>query len=378
MKIILATFGSRGDVQPMLALSMALQSAGHDVLLAGPPEKVGWAEHLGCPYKPFGRDVTSFIDSMKDAHSIKPAIDFIKYVREETVSQFQNLPGIIKGADLVIGASLMFGLSSVAEHMGIKYRYVAFTPQLLKSGYHPPFVLKHQGFPRWYNRSAWRLTTFLDKFNLTGLINRARKKIGLNPMEDVWSEIMGSAVIVASDEVVAKVPQDVKIDFVQTGYLHLEQPDKDDPELETFLSKGPPPIYSGFGSMPKKDQAANIPMMVTAAREAGQRIVIAKFWDEPSEFPQSDDVFFIKKYPHLKLFPRMAAVIHHGGAGTTATSAVSGVPQIIVPHILDQYFWGHQVCISNLGPKPIWRSKLNAFLTILLKNQRNKRRIRLR
>jgi len=171
---------------------------------------------------------------------------------------------------------------------------------------------------------------------------------------------MGSSVIVASDEVVAKVPPDVNIDFIQTGYLHLEQPDEDDPELEAFLSKGPPPIYSGFGSMPKKDQAANIPMIVTAAREAGQRIVIAKFWDEPSEFSQSDDVFFIKKYPHLKLFPRMAAVIHHGGAGTTATSAVSGVPQIIVPHILDQYFWGHQVYISNLGPKPIWRSKLNA------------------
>jgi len=87
-------------------------------------------------------------------------------------------------------------------------------------------------------------------------------------------------------------------------------------------------------------------------------VVIAKFWDEPSEFFDAEDVFFIKRYPHLKLFPHMTAVIHHGGAGTTASSAVSGVPQIIVPHALDQFYWGNQVFRSNLGPRPIWRSGL--------------------
>jgi UDP:flavonoid glycosyltransferase YjiC (YdhE family) len=88
--------------------------------------------------------------------------------------------------------------------------------------------------------------------------------------------------------------------------------------------------------------------------------VIGKFWDEPSEFSNSQDIFFIQKYPHLKLFPKMAAVIHHGGAGTTATTAVSGVPQIIVPHLLDQYYWGNQIYQSGLGPRPIWRSELTS------------------
>jgi len=112
--------------------------------------------------------------------------------------------------------------------------------------------------------------------------------------------------------------------------------------------------------MPMRDQIRNTAVIVEAARLSGQRAVIGKFWDEPSDFSNSADIFFIKKYPHLKLFPKMAAVIHHGGAGTTATTAVSGVPQIIVPHLLDQYYWGNQVYQSQLGPKPIWRSELTS------------------
>ena len=112
--------------------------------------------------------------------------------------------------------------------------------------------------------------------------------------------------------------------------------------------------------MPRRDQIRNTAVIVEAARLSGQRVVISKFWDEPADFSNSDDIFFIRKYPHLKLFPKMAAVIHHGGAGTTATTAISGVPQIIVPHLLDQYYWGNQVYQSQLGPRPIWRSQLTS------------------
>jgi UDP:flavonoid glycosyltransferase YjiC (YdhE family) len=358
MKIVLATFGSLGDVQPMLALSLSLKSAGHDVLLAAPPEKAKWVEQQGCPFHPLGDDVTAFIDDMKDAHSFHSAVRFVRYVRKELISQFDIFPKIIAGADLVIGASLVFALSSVAESTGIEYRFIAFTPQLLPSGKHPFMAFKHHWLPKWYNRMTWQIARILDRVNLTLLINKKRKQLGLKPVDDAWFHILGKHVIVASDKAIAKVPQDVEPAFTQTGYMHLDQPNQHLPELEAFLSAGPPPVYAGFGSMPKKDQANNVPIVVNAARSAGQRVVIGKFWDEPSEFSNSDDVFFIKRYPHLKLFPRMAAVIHHGGAGTTAASAISGVPQIIVPHILDQYYWGHQVYQSHLGPKPIWRSKL--------------------
>jgi UDP:flavonoid glycosyltransferase YjiC (YdhE family) len=142
--------------------------------------------------------------------------------------------------------------------------------------------------------------------------------------------------------------------------MHLAQPSVDFPELEAFLASGSPPLYAGFGSMPKHDQARNASLIVEAARSLGQRVIIANFWDPPSDIPNSDDIFFIRHHPHLDLFPRTAAVIHHGGAGTTATSAVSGAPQIIVPHALDQYYWGHQIHKSGLGPKPIPRDHLTS------------------
>ncbi|MDY6792060.1 MAG: glycosyltransferase [Thermodesulfobacteriota bacterium] len=358
MKIVLATFGSRGDVQPMMALSLALKAAGHDILLAGPPEKARWAKQAGCPFYPLGGDVTAFIDGMENAHSFRSGICFIHYVRKELISQFEIFNKIITGADLAVGASLVFGLSTVAELMGIEYRYIAFTPQLLPSGCYPFPAFKHHGFPKWYNRMTWETAKVLDKFNLTRLINMRRKEFGLKPVQDAWQHILSRKVIVASDRVIGQVPEDVDVAFTQTGYLHLNQPDQHLPKLEAFLKDGPAPVFAGFGSMPKQDQTRLVPMIVQAVRSIGQRVVIGKFWDEPSEFSSSNDVFFIRRYPHLKLFPRMAAVIHHGGAGTTATSAISGVPQIIVPHILDQYYWGHQIYQSYLGPKPIWRSRL--------------------
>ena len=131
MRIVLATSGSRGDAQPMIALSLGFKDTGHDVLLIGPPEKKQWALQLGCPYKGLGRDVTAFLDTIKNPISIPTAISFVKYVRQEIHNQFKVLPKLVEGADIVIGSSLMFGLSSLAEFLNIRYRYVAFTPSIV-------------------------------------------------------------------------------------------------------------------------------------------------------------------------------------------------------------------------------------------------------
>jgi UDP:flavonoid glycosyltransferase YjiC (YdhE family) len=361
MKIVLTTYGSRGDVQPMLALSLALQAKGHDVLLAAPPEKAGWAIALGCPFHPLGSDVTAFIDEMQNAHSLRPSACFVSFLRKELNSQFDLLPKIIAGADLVIGSSLTFALSTLTEFQGIEYRYIAFAPQMLPSGYHPFPAFQHQRLPKWVNRMTWRIAGLLDRFNFTRLINNHRRQLGLRPVRDAWRSILGRHVIVASDSAISKLPPDIDEPVAtQTGYMHLNQADEHLPELDQFLAAGPPPIYAGFGSMPIRDQIRNVSIIVEAARLSGQRMVIGKFWEEPSEFSNAKDVFFIKRYPHLKLFPNMAGVIHHGGAGTTATTAISGVPQIIVPHLLDQYYWGYQVYRSKLGPHPIWRSELTS------------------
>ncbi len=359
MKILLATCGSRGDVQPMMALCLALQSAGHESVLLGPPEKALWAERMGCPYLKFGRDVTRFINTMKNATSFKSNLAFVSFVRQEVKSQFTELPAMIENADLIIGSSLVFALSSIAEALDIPYRYVAFTPQLFMSKEHPFLTIKTQTLPKWCNLLTWKITAFLDRFNLTFLINRYRKKMGLKPVKNAWEHIIGEQPIVACDSEIAAVPEDVGPAYTQTGYLHLDIPHVPHKELERFLLKGEKPVYAGFGSMPPIDQNAVIPILISSARNVKKRIIINKFWESPSQYESEEDVFFLNNYPHLHLFSHTSAVIHHGGAGTTAAAAIAGVPQIIVPHILDQYFHGNQIYQSKLGPKPIWRSMLS-------------------
>jgi UDP:flavonoid glycosyltransferase YjiC (YdhE family) len=344
----------------MLALALGFQTAGHEALLTGPPEKAAWAAELGCPYQPAGNDVTALIDTMDAAHTARSALIFTQYVRREVAVQFDQLPGMVQGADMIVAASLSFGLASMAEALQIPYRYITFAPQLIPSGYHPFPAFRHQRLPRWCNRAGWRLAETMDRFNLTRLVNQYRRKMGLLPITDLLAHIMGPRVIVASDAAVAAVPPDVKPEFIQTGYMHLNQPERQLPELEDYLAAGPTPIYVGFGSMPPRDQARQVPLIVNAARCAGRRVVISRFWQTPSAEAYGDDVFFIEKYPHRQLFPKMAAIVHHGGAGTTATAAISGVPQVVVPHILDQYYWGERIRRSGLGPPPVWRSKLTA------------------
>jgi UDP:flavonoid glycosyltransferase YjiC (YdhE family) len=368
MKIILATCGSRGDVQPMLTLCLALKDAGHDPLLIGPPEKAMWAGELGCPYFGFGRDVTAFINTFDNVVNLSAGFSFISFVRQELNAQFKILPAVIKNADLVIGSSLMFALSSISQAANIRYRYIVFSPQLFPSCHHPFPIFKTQTLPKWLNKLSWTTARIVDRVNITCLLNRHRKNIGLEPIDDALDHILGENPIAACDKEILSIPEDVQKTVTQTGFLHpvLARPDR--PDLDAFLESGSRPVYAGFGSMPPKDQKKNIPLLIGAARQAGVRIIILKFWEDSqiTDFPE--DVFFINAYPHLELFPKMAAVIHHGGAGTTAAAAVSGVPQIIVPHILDQYFHGQQIYQSHLGPMPIWRSRLTQKrLTLALK-----------
>jgi UDP:flavonoid glycosyltransferase YjiC (YdhE family) len=146
--------------------------------------------------------------------------------------------------------------------------------------------------------------------------------------------------------------------YTQTGYFHLEQQGEIGAEVEAFLSDDPPPLYFGFGSMPRQDQSALRPLFLESARSAGQRVVISQLREDPARLSGPVDFCFANNLPHHLLFHRLAAIIHHGGAGTTATAARAGVPQIIVPHILDQFYWGDRIHALGLGPEPIWRPKL--------------------
>ncbi|MEE4362336.1 MAG: nucleotide disphospho-sugar-binding domain-containing protein [Desulfotignum sp.] len=357
-KIILATCGSRGDVQPMIAITLALQSAGHKVQLVGPPENAAWARGLGCPYLGAGGDVSAFINTIDQPVSFYSGLSFVRFVMQELAWQLKYLPQIIASADLAIGASLMFGLSSTAEAQGIPYRYIAFTPQVLPSKHHPFLPIQTQTLPPLVNRLSWTMADILDRCSLTLLINRYRKQQGIAPVSSAWDHILGHHVIVAGDREIAAVPPDVQKTVMQTGYPHLDLPELPHPDLERFLESGEKPVYAGFGSMPPKGQEKTIPLLVEAAKVAGRRIIIRDPGKTPGKTTADKAVFFIGNYSHRALFHRMAAVIHHGGAGTTAAAAAAGVPQVIVPHILDQHYHGRRIFLSGLGPAPIPLSQL--------------------
>ena len=358
MNILVATCGSRGDVQPMLALALALKTHGHRVVLAAPPENAAFAENHGCPFRPLGTDFMAHVRRLSDVHTLRPAMAFLRLIRHEIANQFAQLPPLTAGADLVLGAALVFALPSVAETLGVPYRFIATCPQLLHSSAHPAVGVQRQGLPKPLNRASWLLSDLFGRLALLSGINRERAALGLRPARGgPTAHLLGENVVVASDPVLGAVPDDADTPWVQTGYVHMEQKGGIGDRVAAFLDAGPPPIYVGFGSMPERDLMRLVPMVLDAAGSRGLRVV---FPMEPHAAPGLDGRNFCCAggIPHARLFSRVAAVVHHGGAGTTATAARAGVPQVVVPHILDQYYWADQVHRLGIGPPPVWRSRL--------------------
>ncbi|QKV80446.1 glycosyltransferase [Amycolatopsis sp. Hca4] len=147
-----------------------------------------------------------------------------------------------------------------------------------------------------------------------------------------------------------------------TGYWFLpEDPAWTPPaELVAFLDSGEAPVCIGFGSMASADPAATARTVTEAIRRAGVRAVLLTGWSGMSDIAASDDVLVIDQVPHSWLFPRCAAVVHHGGAGTTAAALRAGVPAVVVPHGVDQPFWAKRVAELGVGPRPLPRSRLSA------------------
>jgi len=347
----------------MLALAERLIERGHQAVVCAPPDLGGLVEGRGLEFRPLGTDTHRFLGENAEAFlrgaaaSLQLAKRRFPRIVEE---QFDALPRATAGADMIIGAGPQFAGPSVAEARGVPYRSVHYCPAVLRSADTPPPILPNQSLPHWVNRLAWRGFLHFQSRLLRDDLNRHRAALGLGPVPDTYRYLITERPLLAADAALAPAPDDAPVPVEQVGYLLPRDETPLPPKLESFLEAGPPPVYLGFGSMMDSDPARTTRLLLDAVERAGCRAILARGWAGLGDGPLPDLVFGAGALPHASLFPRVAAVVHHGGAGTTTTAARSGVPQIVVPHLLDQHYWGHRTHLLGVSPPPLPRLKLSA------------------
>jgi UDP:flavonoid glycosyltransferase YjiC (YdhE family) len=362
MDILLAIFGSEGDVRPNLALGRALQGRGHGVQVLSSPDSRWLVETAGLAFQPVGSDVRALMAANARFYIDRPlraAVPMTKALQADLVKQFREMPGRIGRPDLVIGSGLMLAGPSLAEAIGRPYLHAMFTPVILRSCGHGPMTFPFQKGAPLLNRLLWILSNAGMEISLRGLLNRERRRLGLASVPAVYTHL-AARVLLAADPELAPLPADVDPPCLQTGYWHLASEERLPSRLERFLAQGTPPVYIGFGSMGDPHPARTAQAVQRAVQMAGVRAVVQGGWGGLCVRESARVLSIGGRLPHDRLFPRVAAVVHHGGAGTVMTAARAGVPQVLAPHLLDQYYWGRQIHRLGLGPRPLSRRRLDA------------------
>jgi UDP:flavonoid glycosyltransferase YjiC (YdhE family) len=362
MRIAFAVEGTRGDVHPMLALGDRLRARGHEIVVCAPPDFQADAEAHGFEFHAVGRSARETL-AEQAAAVVRGGLPMLRaangYIEGALRAQFATLPDATAGAGLIIGAGVQVAAASVAERHGVPYRYVAYVPTLLPSSEHAPCLLPLPRLPRWVNRLLWWLLERVYSAMLRGTINRERAALGLGPIRNVLAHFVTDSPLLAADPELAPAPADFYLRTTVIGCLHALEGGELPPKLASFLDAGPPPVYLGFGSMTDTDPAGTTRLILRAIERVGCRALVSEGWAGLAQQALPEGVLAIGSVSHARLFPRLAAVVHHGGAGTTTTAARAGVPQIVVPHLFDQIYWGERVAALGLGPPPIRRTRLS-------------------
>jgi UDP:flavonoid glycosyltransferase YjiC (YdhE family) len=361
MKVAIVVEGTRGDVYPMLALGSALMAGGHAVRLCAPPDFESVVVATGAEFVPLGENVRAYLDDMAGAlHG--GGVAFMREMKRwadlSLAHQFTTLPNATADVDYVIAAGTILLAASVAELHRVPYRYVAYVPAILPSDAHTPAVFPFQVRARWANRLLWRGAAAIVNAMTLGTVNAYRDRLGLAPVNEIVKHALSKRPLVAVDRPLAPMPEDCPVANDQIRCLHPFEGEPLPDDLERFLDAGPPPIYFGFGSMTDPDPARTTERLLDAVTRLGCRAVISRGWAGLGDGPLPDGVMAIDPVSHASLFPRLGAVVHHGGAGTTHTASRAGVPQIVVPHVLDQFYFARRVQALGVAPPPIPRAKL--------------------
>ncbi|MFD7896660.1 glycosyltransferase [Streptomyces sp. NPDC059743] len=369
MRVLLSTYGTRGDVEPLVALAVRLRALGVEVRMCAPPDEE-FEERLaglGVQLVPVGPPVRALMRGT----ALPSAADLSRYRTELVDTQFDIFPTAADGCDALVAAGLaQIAARSVAEAAGIRYVYASYSAVNLPSPHHAP--PPRPGWPEPEvndNRTLWELDAHNVNAQFGETLNGHRASIGLPPVDNVRDHVFTDQPWLAADPGLGPWRETPGLDVIQTGAWTLADERPLPAELVTFLDAGAPPVYVGFGSMrPSPDIARRA---IEAIRAQGHRALVSRGWADLDLVDDRDDCFAIGEVNQQRLFGRVAAVVHHGGAGTTLTAARAGVPQVVVAlQLADNPYWAGRVADLDIGaaldgPTPTIESLSVAFKTAL-------------
>lgn len=355
MHVLFSTIGSRGDVQPVVALASHLKALGHEVNVCAPPDFREWIESLGITATPIGPEVRSFARSRPmgtQPQSPLTPVQRRQMVETSVATQFETLTAAAQGCDAIVAATaLQVAARSVAEKIGAAYVFAAYAPIVLPSLHHapPPLPpLPGQAPPASNDNSelwARNAARFNDLFGAA--VNAGRASLGLGAIGDIRSHMFTDQPWLAADATIGPWPDTTDGAVCQTGAWILPDERPLSRELDRFLDAGDPPIYFGFGSTRAPEEAGVA--MLHAARALGRRAIVSQGWFDDSLVAGESDCLSIGEVNVHALFARVAAVVHHGGAGTTTAAGLAGVPQVVIPNQYDQHYWAQRVHALGIG-----------------------------
>lgn len=367
MKIALQTFGTRGDVQPFLALALELKARGHDVVLSVPKDFTDWVEGFGIEARAFDLHMGDFLRRAEELGLTRNPLKAYKY-RDEMLTPMieavltEGIEGT-RGADIVIAHPKALFAESGAEREGALFMIAAPLPIIMPTGRFPMAGVLAKDHGRFINRLTW-FPLKLGMAPYKKRLNRARREIGLEPAGSAidYGTYMGQPAtrLLSISEHVIDRPDDWDARSIMTGYWRLpSSEERPAPEIEAFLNQGEPPVYIGFGSMLAPNATKLVREAVKGLKKAGLRGIIARGWAQLPD-QAGDHVLFIDGAPHDRLFPRCRAIVHHGGAGTTAAALHAGRPSLVIPFMMDQPWWAERLRETGLSPPPLLPKRLTA------------------
>ncbi len=331
MKVVLAAYGSRGDIEPCAALGRELMRRGHDVTMAVPPDMRSFVEAAGLVTAAYGRDTrermnaaANFVRQVDNPLGALPQLmeDLIQVAMEKNTA----LVSLAEGADLVLAGMNEQGLAAnVAEYHGIPFAALHYFPVQLQPAGGLISNLKTRAEMAQREWLGLPETPAADSLEI-----QTYDYLCAPTLADTWSEADAQRRPFA-------------------GSLTLELPTDADEGVLSWIARGTPPIYFGLGSTPIDSATDMVGMVSAAAERLGERVLICSGPNDFTRVPHADHVRIVAAVNHAAVFPACRAVVHHGGAGTTAAGMRAGVPTLILWLWLDQPMWADAVVRLGVG-----------------------------